>query len=477
MKRIILICMAMILVLFLCDSCKIKNNDNTPEEPSPEVEENVYYVSGTGIDSNSGSKESPWKSPGFASRQLKPGDTLIILGGEYVLGEYDADILMPSDGAPGQAITIKGEEDNRPVLKGENNLLCAISLSSYLIIENLEITSHNGALFRDAISQIDYAIKNVVLRGLYIHHIDEFGVNIADVWQLTIENCKIVYTGFGSVGGPEGQEGGWRQVVIDHCDLSYNGHYYQGKPVLGPYSRPDGFGIEPSSGPIEIRNTKAEHNRGDGLDSKAGNTYIHHCIVANNSCDGIKLWAGDSKIENCLIYGTGDGVGGASPWAGLVIDGNEEGDLFEIINVTLQDNPQRQAYPMYIGYDQIADIQVIMRNCIVANGYGVAYFGPRVQATIEYNLFYRPGQDIQLEANGKEYSIGDLNNGVPGKGNLVGDPFFVLSAWGKQGNYHLQSSSPAIDSGTTDGAPANDLEGNPRPSGEGIDLGAYEEQN
>lgn len=70
-----------------------------------------------------------------------------------------------------------------------------------------------------------------------------------------------------------------------------------------PYDRPDGFGIEPSDGPVEIVRTVAEHNYGDGLDSKAANTSIRQCTVSNNSCDGIKLWGGGSVVENTLIYG------------------------------------------------------------------------------------------------------------------------------------------------------------------------------
>jgi hypothetical protein len=41
-------------------------------------------------------------------------------------------------------------------------------------------------------------------------------------------------------------------------------------------------------------------------------------------------------------------------------------------------------------------------------------------------------------------------------------------------DFHLQSGSPAIDAGTTDGAPSTDIEGHGRPCGAGVDAGAYE---
>jgi hypothetical protein len=159
-----------------------------------------------------------------------------------------------------------------------------------------------------------------------------------------------------------------------------------------------------------------------------------------------------------------------------VIDGEKNGDKFEIINVTLHDNPQRQAYPMYIGYDRYADIDVSMRNCIVANGYGLAYFGPRVSVIIEHNLFYRPGSIEQVEANDRIYTTADILNGELGTGNIVKDPLFISPAWGKTGDYHLQQGSPAVDTGTPVGAPAIDLAGNARPAGNGYDIGAYEKQ-
>jgi hypothetical protein len=41
-------------------------------------------------------------------------------------------------------------------------------------------------------------------------------------------------------------------------------------------------------------------------------------------------------------------------------------------------------------------------------------------------------------------------------------------------DYHLKKSSPCIDSGTSIGVPNNDIEGTPRPQGNGYDMGAYE---
>lgn len=56
---------------------------------------------------------------------------------------------------------------------------------------------------------------------------------------------------------------------------------------------------------------------------------------------------------------------------------------------------------------------------------------------------------------------------------LAGDPLFLNA---NQANYALQSGSPAIDAGANVGLTVDYL-GNPRPVGDGTDMGAYEEQH
>ena len=133
----------------------------------------TYYVSLTGNNSNPGTREKPWETPGFGSRRLKPGDTLIILSGRYFLSRYD-DIITPRSGNPKAWITIKGPDDKaRSVLAGRNNLAYVIQLSnvSHVKIENLEITSDDGAVLRDGITAIDRPVSHIVFNNLDIHHI------------------------------------------------------------------------------------------------------------------------------------------------------------------------------------------------------------------------------------------------------------------------------------------------------------------
>ncbi len=437
----------------------------------------TYFVSTNGNDHNPGSGSKPWRTVGYASKKLKPGDTLIIRAGKYILKRYWEDMITPQSGTPKKWITIKGEGERRPVLAGRNNLLSAIDLgaSGYVQIENLEITSDCGTPFRNGVEVVggDRTIKSVILKNLYIHHIDEMAVDIGDVERFIIERCRFEYCGFGAIGGPPGMRGGIRNLTVRDCRLSYSGHYYRGKKGPSPYERPDGIGIEVSAGPVEIESTIAEHNRGDGIDSKACSTRVQRCVIANNTCDGVKLWGGESRVDNTLIYGTGDGAGGSSPWAGLVID-TERGGRFEIVNVTISDNPQRKAYPLYVQYGQKKKINLVFKNNIVSGGYGPAYFGDSAELLCENCLFNRGKAGAQVHARGRDYSTRDISAGRLGKRNKCADPLFKSPAWGKRGDYHLRKESPAIDSGSGNGAHPLDLDGRRRPRGAAWDIGAYE---
>jgi len=301
------------------------------------------------------------------------------------------------------------------------------------------------------------------------------GIDAQDVDDLQILNCRIEYCGFGAIGGPGGEHGGLRNVVIRGCSLSYSGHYYQGGDGSDrPYDRPDGFGIEPSDGPILIEDTIVEHNYGDGIDSKAKNTTIRRCIVANNSCDGVKLWGENSKVENTLIYGRGDDNSIVTPWSPIVIDTETPNALFEIVNVTV-DDALGANYLMHVQYDhEDIPVKLIIKNTIFC-GRGEdspIFIGSASSFTLDHNLFYLPNSAFVLTHGNNTYDSNTITQ--VGSGNIYGDPLFVSPAWGQDGDYHLKAQSPAIDRGTSQGAPSEDLEGNPRPQGAGVDIGAYE---
>jgi hypothetical protein len=107
------------------------------------------------------------------------------------------------------------------------------------------------------------------------------------------------------------------------------------------------------------------------------------------------------------------------------------------------------------------DYVAVANNTVTNSSWGILESGTTgVHNTYVDNLFYG---DTSWNVK--------LQNGLTATGTVVADPKFVNTAGH---DYHLQSSSPAINTGTASGAPATDFAGTARPQGGGYDIGAYE---
>ncbi|MGI6138222.1 MAG: choice-of-anchor Q domain-containing protein [Candidatus Hydrogenedentales bacterium] len=79
--------------------------------------------------------------------------------------------------------------------------------------------------------------------------------------------------------------------------------------------------------------------------------------------------------------------------------------------------------------------------------------------------------ELPNDAYQTSVSYSCLSTAYDGTGNIVGNPDFVNPS---AGDFRLRSTSPCINTGTSDGAPAADILGRSRPQGAGLDMGAYE---
>ena len=83
----------------------------------------------------------------------------------------------------------------------------------------------------------------------------------------------------------------------------------------------------------------------------------------------------------------------------------------------------------------------------------------------------RPGNLFFYEDEELVITFFNIAGGWEGEGNIDADPLFVDP---ENGDFHLTVDSPCIDAGTLEGAPEFDFEGDPRPQGDGVDMGADE---
>jgi parallel beta-helix repeat protein len=112
----------------------------------------------------------------------------------------------------------------------------------------------------------------------------------------------------------------------------------------------------------------------------------------------------------------------------------------------------------------------VAQNEATTGGGLYAYCLPTQTITITNSIFWDDAGG-ELSGNGYVVSYSDVEGGAVGTSNIAADPMFVDPG---AGDYHLPLGSPGVDTGTAAGAPADDFEGDPRPWGFGVDMGADE---
>jgi len=210
-----------------------------------------------------------------------------------------------------------------------------------------------------------------------------------------------------------------------------------------------------SSGGAGIEN---DHFYG-GINIDVINNVIDH-IGPFNGCNTIQgvYVATSGKIYNNLVHGI----------AGWGITTWHDATDSEIFNNTIF-NCVSGGISVGTGGYYTLDSTLIGRFHVANNitygniGYGINDFGD-----IGDDSYAKNNMSFN---NGTNYAIDQVSS----SGNLTANPLFVNYIAAGGGDYHLLSTSPAIDAGLSSGAPAYDLDGVARPLGAGVDMGAYEQ--
>ena len=222
--------------------------------------------------------------------------------------------------------------------------------------------------------------------------------------------------------------------------------------------------------------------RGDGIRGLGDRMVYEYNTIKNayevdgNHDDGFQSWS----------------IGGGGVGTGVVRDVTLRGNI--IINFENPDQPLKSNLQGIGLFDGMYENWIIENNIIITNHWhGITMTGAKDSRVVNNTVLdldtVRPGPPwIRIS----DHKDGTHSSGVIVRNNLSTDfslgagvtsdhnielgmnelsTYFVNPSGG---DYHLKSTSPAIDAGSADNTPSIDIEGTVRPQGVAWDVGAYE---
>ncbi len=422
----------------------------------PKIRANTYFVSIHGDDSNPGTEMLPWKTIQKAANILSAGDTLYVKA-----GVYNERVVLKNSGTP------------------NNDIVFARFQNDTVIIDGYGISWGNAwnGLF-------DISDKsNIQIIGFSISNADYAGIWVENSNHVTISD-NYTYNTFSSGIGVWNSS--FITILNNEIELACNNGEQECITISNSYN-------------CTIKGNNVHHNGmgtngGEGIDVKQGShdidvfqNVVHHL----NERIGIYTDAWDSHTYNINVY---QNVVHDCGNNGMVVQ-SEMGGLIEYVsfynNIIYHNKYDGIAVGSVTASDTVSSTPVrhinISNNTIYQNGsylggwaYGILVDNPDANdVIIRNNICYRNDAQIAIQQLGEERVV-DHNlifgnnaalGSLYGSDSIIGNPLFVDSS---TYNFHLLSTSPAIDRGSPIDVPDFDFDDNSRPLGEGFDIGAFE---
>lgn len=401
---------------------------------------------------------------GNATRVINP-----FVNGELIFGSYAAGLYIKR-GSPAIVNCYIARNTARAYAGGVYVEDANLSFTS-TIIENNNAGNGGGGIYISRNTNV--MMNSVTIQGNQTP--GSAGGLANSGGNVTLENSAIRANNAGENGGGFYQYSGTttlRSTVINLNNAQKNGGGFSrftgdvslaNCQISGNKATLNGGGFESGANDkVVITGTTIELNsaaNGGGFESGFGQMEFTNVIIKGNTASATGAAARNAAnvtFTNGLITGnsaTGDGGG----WL------NDNGTTV-FTNITIASNKAGGVNAGFYGKSQ----HFTFNNCIIWGNEAAADANLQLSntATIAYSIIQ--GTTVQ-----------------PGTGNSNADPLFVApqpasAAPTREGDYHLQPCSPAIDAGNNALLPAaitTDLEGNPRIYNSIVDMGSFEAQS
>ncbi len=479
-----------------------------------------FYVSTTGDDPNPGTQAAPWRTIQHAANTARAGSTVNVRAGVY----EELVTVNASGNASDGFITLRSYPGETAVLDAAHftpsgrSAVVTIQDKSYVRIEGFEIRNFRTAEHRLAPLGISVmgGGSHIELLKNNVHHIEQtfngrdapgrggngFGIAVygtdakTPITDLIIDGNEVHHLKTGSSESLV-VNGNVTNFRITHNVVHDNNNI--GIDVIGfERTAPDPAVDQARDGLVSgnmVYNITSRGNPAYGNDENSDGIYVDggtRILIEQNVMHdvdfGIEL-ASEHKsratsyitARNNLIYHchtAGVSIGGYDPERGHT-------DHSTVVNNTLYENDTSAT-----GSGEF-QMQWNMADNRFENN--IVYAGPRClftltrsqvdksqpAAVIDHNLYYCASGATASKWAGASGTVTGFDKYVESTGNdrhsRFLDPHFVDPA---AKNFHLQSDSPALAAGTTDGVAAGelDLDGSPRVKSGSIDIGCYQKQ-
>lgn len=413
----------------------------------------AYYVSPDGDDDNPGTFDSPWETIGMAARTITAGDTVYVRDGTY------SERVVPENSgtSPEAGVVYMAYSGESPVIDGtgisipgDMRGLVEISGLSHIVFDGFTVM--NAGTADNHCGILVYGSSSVTVRHCRTFNTVSSGIGVWDCSTVTLDDNEV------ELACNDGEQECITVAGTEDFTVSNNLVHHSGPGSIG------GEGIDIKDGSSDgtvFGNVVHDINRIgiyiDAWDKQTGPIDVYGNMVYNTADDGFAIAseAGGLLMEidiyNNIAWGNASSGLSVASW-GEPVPHHPISNVL-IINNTFYGNGS-QGWGVGISVENPDAEEITIRNNILSqNLYAqILVEEAGIDLVVDNNLFFGTGTPF-----GSSY--------ITENPDLL-DP--------SNGDMHLQSSSPAIDTGSSTNAPSDDFEGNSRPQGAGYDMGAFE---